>query len=75
MSRSAAEISRLEEARQVEGLREAATEWISVGGGVACYSGAGSWCNMATGLGMTGPVSDDDLDRLDLFFLSRGGSG
>lgn len=72
---SAGEVAILEEARQVAGLREVALEHISLGGGIACYSGPGSWCNLACGLGMQGPVADDELDQLDLFFLSRGVPG
>ena len=72
MSRGVAEIARLEEERQVQGLKDIALEWIEVGGGVACYSGPGSWCNMACGQGMQGPVPDSELDRLDAFYLGRG---
>src|SRR5581483_273137 len=43
-----------------------------IGGGWAVYHGPGSPLNEAKGLGMDGPVSDDDLDRLDAFFRDRG---
>lgn len=75
MRLSALEISRLEEARAVAGLRESAAESVEIAGGIACYSGPGSWCNMAAGLGMSGPVTEHDLDRLDAFFRDHGVSG
>lgn len=66
-----AALHRLEEARQVEGLCEV-TEHLRVAGGVACYGGPGSWSNLVTGLGLDGPVTDADLDRIDAFYAGRG---
>jgi GNAT superfamily N-acetyltransferase len=44
----------------------------AVGGGYAVYAGAGSPLNRAVGLGMSGPVSTDELQRAEAFFHSRG---
>ncbi|MFG0284014.1 MAG: hypothetical protein ACF8R7_06285 [Phycisphaerales bacterium JB039] len=65
------EIARLEEARQALGVADAAGCAEPVAGGWMCYGGEGSWANQACGLGMDGPVSDDDLDRLVHFYRSR----
>ncbi len=41
---------------------------IEVGGGVAPFVGKGLSLSRATGLGMSGPVSDQDLDALEAFY-------
>ena len=66
-----AEIARLEEARQAVGIADVAAEAIPVGGGAACYTAPGSWSNRAVGLGLDGPVTDDDLDALVEFYRAR----
>jgi GNAT superfamily N-acetyltransferase len=45
---------------------------ISVGGGIATFRGVGSPVTQAEGLGLNGPVSDEEFDRLEDFFRSRG---
>lgn len=45
---------------------------IRVAGGVACFGGAGSFLNKALGLGMRGPVTKEEFDRLEAFFRRRG---
>ncbi len=45
---------------------------IAVGGGIAEFRGVGSPVTQAEGLGLNGPVSDEDLDRLEEFYRSRG---
>lgn len=45
---------------------------LEVMGGCACYAGAGSPITRATGLGMAGPVSAAEVDRLERFFRERG---
>lgn len=63
------ELARLEEARLALALRELADEHIEVGGGVACYGGSPlSWTNLVVAVGMDGPVSDDELDRIVAFY-------
>jgi len=41
-------------------------------GGVMTYMEPGSWSNYACNLGMDGPVTGDDLDRLVRFYVERG---
>jgi GNAT superfamily N-acetyltransferase len=50
--------------------RDACTEDIA--GGVAVFAGVGSPITQAIGLGMNGPVTEDDMIRLEQFFESRG---
>ena len=50
---------------------EAGVAVEAVGGGVAAYFGPGSPLSQAQGLGLDGPVSDDDLGRLEAFFDAR----
>jgi hypothetical protein len=45
---------------------------VSIAGGYAVCSGAGLPVNRATGLGMSGPVTQSDLDRVEQFFHSHG---
>ncbi len=60
------------EAACVRARREFADEWIEVAGGVAPRSTPGSWMNRAEGLGMTGPVSDDEIRRVVAWYSERG---
>jgi hypothetical protein len=46
--------------------------WLDVAGGVAVFTGAESPLTQAVGIGMDGPVSPGELDRLEEFFRSRG---
>jgi len=43
-----------------------------MGGGYAVFTGVGSPLTQATGLGMKGPVTGPELDRLEAFFEVRG---
>ncbi len=49
-----------------------AGESIAVGGGYATFCGAGSPLTHAIGLGMNGPVSSAEFDRMEEFFRTRG---
>src|SRR5271165_128580 len=42
-----------------------------VAGGAAIYCGPNSPVTQAVGLGLTGPVSDEDMDRLEDFYRTR----
>ena len=44
---------------------------LDVGGGRALFSRAGSPLNKVLGLGLQGPVSNEDLDRLEAFYAVR----
>jgi len=61
-----------EEARQAVATAEIANESEPIAGGWMTFVGAGSWANQACGLGLQGPVSDADLDRLVQFYVTRG---
>ena len=45
---------------------------LEVGGGCAIYVGPGSPLSHAVGMGLNGPVSTHELDRLEAFFRTRG---
>lgn len=46
--------------------------WIDVGGTYAMFDGVGSPLTQTFGLGMSGPVSTADFERLEAFFDERG---
>ena len=43
----------------------------AIAGGYAVYCGAGSPVTQAVGLGLSGPVSEEEFDRLEEFYFSR----
>lgn len=45
---------------------------LDVGGGRALFAGTGSFVNKVLGLGLQGPVTDAELDRLEAFYAERG---
>ncbi|HSY58631.1 MAG TPA: GNAT family N-acetyltransferase [Terriglobales bacterium] len=45
---------------------------IAVGGGIAEFRGINSPVTQAEGLGLNGPVSEEEFERLEVFFRSRG---
>lgn len=45
---------------------------LEVGEGLAAFAGAGNPLTQAFGLGLDGPVAEEDLDRLFEFYASRG---
>jgi hypothetical protein len=47
-------------------------ESIAVCGGYASFAGIGSPLTHAIGLGMSGPITSDDFDRMEEFYRSRG---
>lgn len=67
-----AHIARLEEYRQAESLSEIAGEWLSVGGGRAARGPLGIWANIAMAMGLDGPVSRDDVERVIEWYTSSG---
>ena len=44
----------------------------TIGGGRAVFTGVGSPITQATGVGLDGPVSEEEFARLENFFFSRG---
>jgi GNAT superfamily N-acetyltransferase len=53
------------------GARAARLDRLEAGGGIALCSTPGSPLNKVLGLGLQGPVSDGDLDRLAAFYAAR----
>ena len=51
---------------------DSGTATEAIGSGHAVFAGVGSFMSQAKGLGMDGPLSPEDLDRLDDFYRSRG---
>ena len=72
MSLSPAEIAALEEQRQAESTVAAAETSLPIAGGFMSRSGVGSWTNQACGLGLAGPVTAEEIDRLDRFYAEHG---
>ena len=66
------EIARAEEARQAQGIADIAGESEPIAGGTMSFTAPGSWSNLAVGLGLDGPVTGGDLDRLVEFYRARG---
>jgi hypothetical protein len=48
-----------------------AVEWLEVAGGCAVFAGPDSPVTQVQGAGMGGPVSEEDLNRIEHFFFSR----
>jgi hypothetical protein len=46
--------------------------WMEAAGAFAMFDGASSPCTQTFGLGMFGPVSPADMDRIEAFFKERG---
>jgi GNAT superfamily N-acetyltransferase len=69
--RTPLEIARLEENRQAVGTAAVVDDGEEIAGGWMTYGGPGSWSNQAAGLGLKGPVTEQELDRLVEFFTSR----
>lgn len=69
---SYAEIARIEERRLALGTAAVVAHAEPIAGGWMTFDGEGSWGNLAVGLGLDGPVSDEELDRLVAFYAQRG---
>lgn len=67
-----ADIARREEARAALGVSEVANASIRVAGGIASRGELRAWVNTAIGLGMAGPVSGDEIDRLIAWYAEHG---
>src|SRR5690349_6540933 len=68
------------EARNGEKMARLASEsfpqscFLKVAGGVAIFTGLGSPMTHAMGIGMDGPVPDEQLEQLESFYRERGSS-
>jgi GNAT superfamily N-acetyltransferase len=67
-----AQIGALEERRQAQMLASVAPLVRRFAGGVMGFHEIGSWQNQASGAGLDGPVTDDDIDAMVEFYVSRG---
>jgi predicted GNAT family acetyltransferase len=65
------DVARLEEARAARQLAELVTESRPFAGGVAGYSGPGTFHNRVLNAGLVGSVSDEELDALVEFYRRR----
>ncbi len=67
------EIAQLEESRLAIGCAEISDHVLPIkSGGVACRGVAGSWNNMAVGLGMSGPVAREEIEQLAAWYEGAG---
>jgi hypothetical protein len=48
------------------------TESMEVAGGLAMFAGVDSHLTHTVGVGMAGPVGDDDIERMEAFYRDRG---
>jgi GNAT superfamily N-acetyltransferase len=65
------DVAGLEEARAARQLAELVLEARPFAGGVAGYSGPGTYHNRVLAAGLAGPVGDDELDALVEFYRGR----
>lgn len=63
---------RRQEGRQARGVAKIAREAEPIAGGWMAWGGPDSWLNQAAGLGLEGPVTAKDVERLIAFFRERG---
>jgi len=66
------DIARMEERRQADGLFEVADEAKRLGGGTLARGVPGTWFNYGVGLGLSGPVSAEDLREFVEFYEGKG---
>ena len=66
------EIARMEEARQARAVVEVVPEFERIMGGAMTFLEPGSWANQACGIALSGPVTNDEIDRFVTFYESRG---
>jgi ribosomal protein S18 acetylase RimI-like enzyme len=64
--------ARRQEARQARFTASLVAHNEGVAGGVMSYDAPGSWANQACGLGMDGPVTPEDIERLLAFYAHHG---
>ncbi|AUX44774.1 acetyltransferase [Sorangium cellulosum] len=69
---SYAEIARVEERRLARATAAVVACAEPVAGGCMTFDGEGSWANFAVGLGLDGPVSGAEIDRVVGFYTTRG---
>ena len=65
------DVARLEERREALAITEIAPSHERIMGGVMGLGEPGSWINQAMGVGLEGPVTEAELDRLVAFYTER----
>lgn len=66
------EFARAEEARQARGLSEIADLARPFSGGTAGRSAPGGWSNTSVGMGLNGPVTQDEVDEVVAWYEEAG---
>lgn len=66
------DIARMEEARQARAMTEIGAEYEPIMGGVMSYLEPGSWANQACAIGLTGEVSEAEVDRFVTYYTAKG---
>jgi GNAT superfamily N-acetyltransferase len=66
------EIAVLEEGRQAVAISDVAREWVPLGGGRMSRGEPGTWVNAAVGVGLAGPVSGEEVDRMIAWYREMG---
>ncbi len=67
-----AEFARRYEPEMARMLAAAADASEPIMGGAMARGHPGTWCNLATGIGLNGPVDEADIDRLVSFYVEAG---
>jgi len=67
----AAEVARMQEGRQARGCADLADEVLWIGDGAACYGASAEWICTAFGVGLSGAVTNDEMDHLVDFYEQR----
>jgi GNAT superfamily N-acetyltransferase len=67
-----AQVAKLEEARLAIGMASVAVEHRALAGGMLARGEPGTWINTATGMGMNGPVSDEEIEEFIAWYESAG---
>lgn len=57
---------------RAEAFPDVGAKWIEVAGAYGMFDGAGSPLTQTFGLGVSGPITAEELDTLEQFFQSRG---
>ncbi|HLP82789.1 MAG TPA: GNAT family N-acetyltransferase [Phycisphaerales bacterium] len=65
-------LARLEEARIAEGVASVAEEARPFAGGTISRGKPGTWCNFICGAGLDGPMTADELDLAESFYIEKG---
>lgn len=66
------DVARFEESRLGLGIGEVARERLAIGGGWAARDIPGTWANSSAGLGLAGPVSAEEIERLVAWYRDVG---